>query len=205
LVEKRLQGLLDTDNPYIQQARQQAMEQANARGLLNSSIAAGNAQRAAIESAMPIAQQDAETMYKQSLANQDARNKSDQYFADVQNQAATTASQNLAQQYQMYLDTDYRDYLMNADASIRERLSAIDQRYALDLETLKQEYSIMENLDSAMAGMYSDTIKSISTFLDNPDMSATQQKNGLSVIVGNLKAGLNFLSGLSSMPGTTTT
>lgn len=204
LVEKRLQGLLDTDNPYIQQARTQAMEQANSRGLLNSSIAAGNAQRAAIEAAMPIAQQDAEALYKQSLANQDAATAARQFAANAENQASITETQNLAQQYQMYLDTTYRDHLMNVDASIRERLAGIDQRYALELETLKQEYAIMENLDSAMAGLYADTIKSISTFLDNPDMTTAQQQTGLSVIVGNLKAGLNFLAGLSSTPGTTT-
>lgn len=46
--------VLNSDNPYIQNARQQGLEHASNRGLLNSSIAAGNSQRAAIEASQPI-------------------------------------------------------------------------------------------------------------------------------------------------------
>jgi hypothetical protein len=46
--------VLNSDNPYIQNARQMGLEHASNRGLLNSSIAAGNSQRAAIEASQPI-------------------------------------------------------------------------------------------------------------------------------------------------------
>lgn len=49
--------ILNGNSPYIQDARLQALEQANSRGILNGSIAAGAGQRAAIESAMPMFQQ----------------------------------------------------------------------------------------------------------------------------------------------------
>lgn len=46
--------ILSEDNPYIQNARRRGLEMAGSRGLLNSSIASGASQRAAIESSLPI-------------------------------------------------------------------------------------------------------------------------------------------------------
>jgi hypothetical protein len=59
LVANQLQGLLESNSPYMQNARQRGVEYAASRGGLNSSIAAGASQRAAIEAGMPIAQSDA--------------------------------------------------------------------------------------------------------------------------------------------------
>lgn len=51
-----LEHFLDPNSAYIQNARQRGVEQAAVRGGVNSSIAAGAAERAAIESATPLAQ-----------------------------------------------------------------------------------------------------------------------------------------------------
>lgn len=59
-VEQRLNGLLADNSDYIKRARQEGMNTANKRGLANSSIAAGASQGAAIDRALPIAQQDAD-------------------------------------------------------------------------------------------------------------------------------------------------
>jgi hypothetical protein len=57
----QLTKLLGEDSKYMQMARAGAARAANSRGLLNSSIAAGAGEAAAIQSALPIAQQDAQT------------------------------------------------------------------------------------------------------------------------------------------------
>lgn len=49
-----LDQLLGEEGSYITNARRRGMEQANARGLMNSSIASGTSQRAATEAAQPI-------------------------------------------------------------------------------------------------------------------------------------------------------
>lgn len=71
-VAGQLTSLLDQNSAYVQQARQQATEQASGRGLLNSTIAANQGQRAAIQSALPIAQQDAQTWANAQGARQQA-------------------------------------------------------------------------------------------------------------------------------------
>jgi len=88
LVEKRLPGLLASGSPLMEQATAKAMNLANARGLLNSSIAAGAGTEAAISQALPIAQADSSTFFKQSLANQDAKNTASLAAANAANNAA---------------------------------------------------------------------------------------------------------------------
>lgn len=61
LVSNQLNGLLSANSPYMNQARLSGLNSAAGRGLLNSSIAAGNSQAAAIQAGLPIAQQDAST------------------------------------------------------------------------------------------------------------------------------------------------
>ncbi len=58
-VSGRLKGLLATDNPLMQQARTTGLQQANRRGLLNSSMAVGAAQAEMLRTAVPIASQEA--------------------------------------------------------------------------------------------------------------------------------------------------
>lgn len=73
-VAGQLQEILDADSPYLKTARARSQRQANSRGLINSSIAAGAGEEAAINAALPIAQQDASTFFTAQRANQDASN-----------------------------------------------------------------------------------------------------------------------------------
>lgn len=71
-VAGQLEKLLGSDSPYIQASRNATKEQAAARGLQNSTLAAYAGQRAAIESALPIAQQDAQMYSTFGQAKQSA-------------------------------------------------------------------------------------------------------------------------------------
>lgn len=75
-VAGQMSSLLGQDNPYMEAAQGNAMEQANSRGLLNSSIAAGAGTGAAISAALPIAQADAGTNFSTKQLNTQAENTS---------------------------------------------------------------------------------------------------------------------------------
>ena len=81
-VQGQLEKLLSSDSAYIKNAENKAKEQAAASGLLGSSMAAGAARRAAIESGLPIAQQDADTYAKATLQEQDTYNAISKNIAD---------------------------------------------------------------------------------------------------------------------------
>jgi len=97
----QMQQLLDENGRYMQSARARSSEQANARGLLNSSMAVGAGERAAIDSAMPIATQDATTYNTRSLANMDASNTSRRFNAgnEQQTDLANMNAKNASRQF----------------------------------------------------------------------------------------------------------
>ena len=57
MVQEAMGSALDPNSQYIQNARRRGLEVAATRGGINSSIAAGASERAAIDAAMPLAQQ----------------------------------------------------------------------------------------------------------------------------------------------------
>lgn len=57
VVTSFMNGLLDENGNYIQNARRRGVETAQNRGLLNSTISAGASQRAALEAAQPLVNQ----------------------------------------------------------------------------------------------------------------------------------------------------
>lgn len=74
LVSNNLTKLLASDNPYMTLARSKAKAYSNSRGLLNSTMAGQAGERAAIESALPIAQQDASSYFTSERDNAAAQN-----------------------------------------------------------------------------------------------------------------------------------
>lgn len=83
----QLDQLLRNDSPFIQQARARAMQAANGRGLLNSSLAATAGESAAYDAALPLAQADAATYAKAASYNTDMGNQFAVQNAGFQNQA----------------------------------------------------------------------------------------------------------------------
>jgi hypothetical protein len=57
MVQSSLEAMLNPNSQYVQNARQRGVEYAASRGGLNSSIAAGASERAAIEGVMPLVQE----------------------------------------------------------------------------------------------------------------------------------------------------
>ena len=74
LSSNQLNQITDENGAYIQRARAAGLNQANSRGLTNSSMAAGAAQGAAIDAAMPMAMQQAGAYTNIGDRNMDAEN-----------------------------------------------------------------------------------------------------------------------------------
>lgn len=84
-VQGQLESVLSADSPFIQRARTRAAQVANQRGLLNSSIAAGAGEAAAIDAALPIAVADANVYGTAARENQAAGNRALEFGAGESN------------------------------------------------------------------------------------------------------------------------
>lgn len=125
LVSNQLTGLIDENSQYIKQAKQRAMELANARGSFGSSFAAGAAQRAAVEAALPIATADAQAYRDAATQNMNAQNE----FALANLQRAT--QMDLA-----VLDANTRIDMANMDAELRTNMANLDALTQTNLANL---------------------------------------------------------------------
>lgn len=168
-VENRLNGLLSSDSKYIKEARRRAAEKAAASGMRNSTLGMAAGERAAIQSAMPIAQQDAQQDFQlQRDANQ-AQLKMDQglYQALLQGErdavmqqygldqkqyeslVQEARDQNLAQ-YQQDRDVNQNNMAMTRDRFQADLQSERDQLlYQQQLGTMdKQQEMRLEELNT---------------------------------------------------------
>jgi len=121
--------LLAPSSPYLELARSQAQQQAAARGLQNSSLAAGSGEAAAISAAAPIAQADATINTNRATQNLTAVNQ----FGMVQAQSVADA-QRIAEQAQANsrLQAEAAQQNINQiieQGNVNSRLQASDQAF----------------------------------------------------------------------------
>lgn len=179
-VEGRLSGLLSQNNPYIERARTEAARTANRRGMLNSSMAAGAAEGAAIDRALPIAQQDARAHLEQQFLNQGYSNDEAKHLADASIQRENLQA-GLEQDTNQFNQTNtLENERINAaeqnkvnfathTADLQAQLAGIDNELALNLETLSREYGIIENLDTIGGSIYKQLIGDIGSIMAGED------------------------------------
>ena len=94
LVENRLAGLMDSNNPLMKKSIVNANNLSAQRGLQSSSIATENGINSMFNYALPIAQQDAQTVTNQNLANQDRQAQVGMQDNQALNQQAINEAQN---------------------------------------------------------------------------------------------------------------
>ncbi len=149
-VAGQLQGILAANSPLLQQAKTNALQQMNGRGLLNSSMAIGAGQNAVIQNALPIAQADA-TMYgnaaqfnanaanNMSQFNANASNTASQFNKGAQNQfdLADQAATNAASQF---------NAAQNADVA---KFNAQQSNVLADADAAREQQANMATADNA--------------------------------------------------------
>ena len=84
--DAELARILGQDSPLLAQARAQAAQQANQRGLLNTSMAVGMSQDAMVKAATPLAQQNAQQAFQREMENTENRQEAEMFTAQQQNQ-----------------------------------------------------------------------------------------------------------------------
>lgn len=151
LVSSQLQKLLATDSPYLQQARNKAAQTANSRGLLNSAMAAGWGESAAIDAAAPIAQADAGAYTSAARDNQSAQNTVSLNNASAANQAemaraaaanqASMAAANMQMQDRLNDKQTSNQYQMQQEQN-KFTAAQQDKSQAFQLEQLKQNMNL---------------------------------------------------------------
>lgn len=92
-VDKDLARIMSQDSPLLAQARAQAAAYANKRGLMNSSMAAGETYGRMVNAALPMAQQNSQLTTQQNIAAAQNRTQANIASAQMANRAAELTQQ----------------------------------------------------------------------------------------------------------------
>jgi hypothetical protein len=178
-------------SPLNDLAKTQAAQQANKRGLLNSSIAVGAGQKALYESALPIAQQDAATYARAGEFNAGAKNAASTFNAGQQNQAAGQQAaigaagyqQQVANTQQTALQKGDQAFTTSRDAQLfQNRLNEINaqteaQLRLMDAESGTKVYDTYRQTSQQTYDAYIAAVQQIQTSDMDEDVKKAQIAN----------------------------
>lgn len=206
----RMAKITALDSPNMQRAEQYGLRQAGGRGLLNSSIAAGAAQGAMVDRAIPLAQTDAQLIAQQNIENQQATNRAAEITTGretdvaVSNVAEANQSARVDQQIagdmemsNTRAENDMMNTVLSANANINAQAMAdlgAMQRTLIDVDARKYA------TDSAKgAQIYSSTLAAIGDLYNNPNLSEKAIKTAAEHLMMNARSTLNFSMGMDSL------
>ena len=161
LVANQLEGLLSGDSSYIRNARQRAAELSNRRGQFTSNLFAGASERAAIESALPIAQADAQGFRDAASQNLVARN-----------QNAIANIQRAAQLDTALLSSRTSISLANLDASTRVGIANMDTLARINIANLDAGTQVeITNMNNAMQALITENQNRLQLIMQTRNMN----------------------------------
>lgn len=199
LVSNQIGNIMAADNPMMQRAKSQALQTANARGLLNTSIANENAIGAVIDRATPIAQADAaayQNVATQNLANQQQTNTFNAQQTQNNNQFNAQQSQ---QNNQFNATKQQEANVFNATQQNDVLRQLLDQGNKLQLADIEASYKTILQSEASAGSLYQQSVKNISEILQNPDLTPQAKTAAVANQNALLTTGLNILGKIGGL------
>lgn len=193
-VEGRIKGLIDSNSPLMQQAQTMGLQQANARGLANSSMAVGSSQDALYKAATPIATADANIQANAAQFNAIDPNKKLQLDSQVSMANADRASrEGIAG-----ADRTSVEGRLNTELASRERIAAIDNDTKIKLSSKDGEYKLLVANSQGAAGLF-DTYQKAVNSINMSSVSAATKQQSIDIQFAILQAGMAMYKDMGTL------
>jgi hypothetical protein len=176
-VEKQLTGLLADNSLYMQAARKGGIRTAARRGLLNSTIAAGAGEAAAIAAAAPIASQQAAQIHAANQSRLDSwlsfnnatRLQAQQDAEAMRRQLASQASQEKIVGQQLAQDMTKLGMTIAAEKEI----AASNQATQTAIATANNANALTQTQINANTNLVGNYLQGFASLASNPEVPAT--------------------------------
>lgn len=137
-VATQLQEITKQGSPLMQQAKTDALKLANRRGLVNSSMAVGASQDAALRTALPIASQDASSALQEKLQAKQIASTEGMQAKEIASTEGMQEKQIAASMEMQLKDIASTEGIAAAERALREKLqdqtiSAADRQQLRDI------------------------------------------------------------------------
>lgn len=180
-VDEIAADMMKSDSPLMRQAETRGLQQANRRGLLNSSIAVGEAQRSQLDAVVPMASAEA-----------DFRNR------EVERgfQAEQAELDRGFQAGQAQLDRDQQTQLASFDADTRERLQRIDIESRERLAAMDLDANNRRSAESMITNLLSLEQNTIANIMANTNLSAEERRSQIEAAEQRLRSQMELAEDL---------
>ena len=190
-VSGQLEKILNKDTPMSVRSDARVAQEYNARGLINSGMAVQAAEAARIDTALPIAQQDASTYSQQRLANQQVSNVADQFGAESVNKTgiinAGEANQLGRLKEQGTIETGLQTMRGNQQMDIAT-VQSNTQKYLGEIEA---NYKTLVQTNDSAGKLFQQSMDAINAILTNADLDAANKQSAIDKQMQMLESGLH--------------
>jgi len=220
-VQGQLDNILNGNSPIIQQARSNAMQTANNRGLLNSSMAATAGESAAISNALPIATSDSQTMAKAAGYNADEANQFAVKNADIANTAGqfnsqqqqnasfqNAAAENTSNQFNAQQQQQNSQFnagatntvnQFNAQNATQNAQFNVSEANKIQIENIDAQYKELMQTSASASDTYKQVMSNIQAISASTDMDANAKQVATDNQLALLKNALQVEGALSNI------
>lgn len=198
LVQERLKGVIAEDSPLMQQAARIATQKSNERGLINSSMAVGEAQQALIGAATPIATTDANAVNTAMMKTADQQNAASQFGAQVQTNAALAnqSAKNTASAQQLEGTVQLTNSKMTQDAQLQ--LAKLDTNTKIALAQMDTKTRSLLQTNQSASNAYVQTLTNIANIQTNDKLGASAKRSAIDTQLTLLREQLGVLEATSN-------
>jgi hypothetical protein len=187
-VEGRINRIINSGSPFMQQARTRAAETAASRGLVNSSMAVTAGESAALDAALPIAQADAATVAKAAGYNADQTNQFAVKNTDSENQFKLQDKQVQGEKDLALINRETQVQLSTLDAQNRATATALQAQNDRILQT------------NAQAGQaFQTAMSAVNNIQNNNQMDANTKSQAITQVWHDLQMQLRVMGSVAGL------
>lgn len=187
-VQGQLDSILSKDSPVLQRARTLSQQQANSRGLINSSMAASAGTAAMIDAAVPIAGADANIFNTVASQNKVAKDQ-----AGAAGAAAANSNAQVNAGAANTLD------LQNVKGNQALELANVDAANKKDVANIEANYHQLLQTSQDAQQLFSQYSATISQIMTDTNTAAFQKQEAVNKLTGMLQAGLQIIGSISNV------
>lgn len=198
-VAGRVAELLKGDSPIMLAADTRSKQAMNARGLANTSMALQAGQQAVIDSAVPIASQDASTFANAAQFNAGAKNTMTATNINSSNQASIASADALNAKSLQAMDQAFKQQMQTADDATRVRLQTMQGETQKQLASIEADYKTLMQTSASATDIYRSTMANITTALADPNTDAAAKATIINGQIEYMKTGMNLISSINGV------
>lgn len=197
-VEGRVRKIIQDDSPLMQLAKTQSKQEQARSGRLNSTMADTAGQTAVIQTATPIASQDAGQSVQNKQFNATQGNQGGQFNASQKNQAESQIEAGNQSMREIEARTGAEKVIIDYNKQAEMALQSMRGEQAIELEKIQNANQQLLQKSQSAAALYSQYALGISEILAQPDLNEAAKQSQVNKMKEVLQSGLAFISSVEN-------